>query len=92
MRPGQPPMENDETAFLAGAVIVALLIVPMWGDGRGKHVGAIALIVAGVVALPLYVVLFRERLRLRGELRAWAIAAALIPVLVLSVTLVAWLA
>lgn len=84
-------MESDETAFLAAAVVVALLIVPMWGEGHGRHLGALAMIVAGVIALPLYVLLFRKRLRARGELKAWAVAAAVIPALVLGFTLAAWL-
>ena len=62
-------MKGDEIGFLTALVVIVLLILPMWGEGRGKHAGAIAMMAASVIGLIAYFVLFGKRLRSRGQLK-----------------------
>lgn len=78
-------MKGDEMAFLAALVVIVLLVFPMWGEGRGKHAGGIAMIAGSIIGWSAYLVLFRKRLRRRGELKRLLIASAVILVLVLGV-------
>jgi hypothetical protein len=59
---------NAESVFLALAVIVVLLILPMFG--------ATAMLAGSVIALTAFIFVFRERLRARGWLTVAVSAAA----------------
>lgn len=54
-----------EESFAASVAVVLLLILPMWGG--------VAMVVGAAIGLLAYAVLFRERLRRRGWLRALVI-------------------
>jgi hypothetical protein len=65
--------KKAEETFSAALVVILLLILPMWG--------AVAMLVGSAIGLVAYAVLFRERLRSRGWLKAVVIpvvAAAVI--------------
>jgi len=76
-----PKMKADEIGFLTALVVVVLLILPMWGEGRGKHAGGIAMMAASVIGLIAYFVLFGKRLCSRGQLKILAVTAVLAAVL-----------
>jgi hypothetical protein len=67
-------MKGDEAAFLAVLVIVELLILPSLP--LGKYGGGIAMVAVGVIGVPAYFLLFKERLRSRGQLKPIAILMA----------------
>lgn len=69
-------MKPDEIGFLATLVALELIILPMWGEGRGRYVGGVAMALVGLIGLATYLVLFRERLNSRGQLMTIAIIAA----------------
>lgn len=54
--------KKAEETFSAALVAVLLLILPMWGG--------VAMLVGSAIGLVAYAVLFRERLRSRGWLKA----------------------
>jgi hypothetical protein len=47
----------------------------VWGETRGKYAGGIARVAVSVIGLITYFVLFRERLRSRGQLKTVFFAA-----------------
>jgi len=59
--------EAEET-FAAVAAVVLLVILPMWGGA--------SMMAGSAIGLVAYIVLFRERLRNRGWLKAVVIPAA----------------
>ena len=61
--------KKAEETFLATVVVVLLLILPMWR--------AVAMLVGSAIGLVAYAILFGERLRSRGWLKA-----AVIPIVV----------
>lgn len=69
-----PKMKADETAFSATFVILLLIILPSLP--LGKYGGGIAMLVAAVVGPAAYVLLFRQRLRARGQLKSFTTLAA----------------
>jgi hypothetical protein len=71
--------EKAEELFLTALVIVVLLILPMWG--------AVAMMVGSAIGLAVHVVLFRERLRSQGRLKAAMIVFTLGAVFALAFVL-----
>ena len=67
-------MKSDETSFLVALVILELLILPSLP--LGKYGGGIAMVAVGVIGLPAYFLLFKERVRSRGQLKPAAILVA----------------
>lgn len=66
-------MKEDEVGLLTTLVILELIIFPMWGQGRGKYAGGIAMVTVGFLGLLAYFFLFGKRLRARGQLKTVAI-------------------
>jgi hypothetical protein len=72
-----------EGVFLALTLVVVLLILPLWS--------ATAMLVGSILGLAAYVIVFRERLRGRGWLRAAAVvalAAALAAIVAMAISLI----
>lgn len=67
-------MKGDEASFLAVLIVLELLILPSLP--LGKYGGGIAMVVVGVIGLPAYFLLFKERLRGRGQLKSAALLMA----------------
>jgi hypothetical protein len=67
-------MKTDETAFLAALVVLELILLPALP--LGKYGGGIAMMAVGLIGLPAYFVLFKERLRSRGQFKTMAIIVA----------------
>jgi len=65
--------KKAEETFSAVLVVVLLIILPMWG--------AVAMLVGSVIGLVAYAVLFRQRLRSRGWLKAVVIPVTVTAVL-----------
>jgi hypothetical protein len=67
-------MNGDEAGLLTTLVVLELVILPSLP--LGKYGGGIAMVAVGIIGLPAYVVLFRERLRSRGQLKPFVVIAA----------------
>ena len=76
----------DESCFLAALVIFELLVLPSLP--LGKYGGGIAMFVVGALGLPAYLVLYRERLRSRGQIRAFIMIAVASMVVAFAAALV----
>jgi hypothetical protein len=62
-----------EETFSAALLVVVLIILPMWGG--------VAMLVGSAIGLVAYTLLFRERLRSRGWLKAVVIPVTVAAVL-----------
>jgi hypothetical protein len=83
-----PKMKGDEAGFLATLVVVLLILLPSLP--LGKYGGGIAMVAVSVIGLIAYFVLFRERLRSRGQLKTAAVAAGLGAVIGAALSLAYW--
>jgi hypothetical protein len=83
-----PKMKADEAGFLATLVVVLLILLPSLP--LGKYGGGIAMVAVSVIGFIAYFVLFRERLRTRGQLKTVAVAAALGAAIAAALSLVSW--
>jgi hypothetical protein len=72
--------KNAEKTFSGAIVVVLLLILPMWGG--------VAMLVGSAIGLVAYTVLFRERLRSRGWLKAVVIPATVAAALAAAIAVV----
>jgi hypothetical protein len=66
-------MKGDEAGFLTTLGVLEFLVAPSLP--LGKYGGGIAMLAVAAIGLPAYFILFRERLRSRGQLKAAAVIA-----------------
>ncbi len=65
-------MRPDEAGFLATVIAIELFILPMLGDHLGKYGGGVAMLVTAIIGVILYLLLFGDRLRSRGQMKLFA--------------------
>jgi hypothetical protein len=70
-------MKPDEAGFLATLVVVLLLVLPMLGGQMGKYGGGIAMVVVSLIGSIAYFLLYRDRLRSRGQLKTAALVVTI---------------
>jgi hypothetical protein len=75
-------MEKAEQAFAVVAVVVVLLILPIWG--------AVPMLVGSAMGLTAYAALFRAQLRSRGLLKAVVIPAGVAAVAAAIAVALTW--
>jgi len=68
-------MKADEVSFLAVLIILELFVLPTLP--LGKYGGGVAMEAVAVIGLLAYLLLFKERLRFRGQLKLFVLLAAI---------------
>jgi len=84
-------MKSDEAGFLFALVVIPLIIIPLLGRYLGKYGGGLGMFVTTAVGVVVYLVLFGNRLRDRGQMKLFATVFIGSVALSVALSLALWL-